>query len=502
MAKILSYTLILSICFSGSCLSQKHDNIWLMGIGGRHTHPEYGNAFLQFPLDTSTFQKEPLGRADTDYSNIAICNEDGALQFYTDGLFLYNKIHQKMAGTDSLTHGELAYFDQPQRAIVLPRPGYKNKYLIFHQTTIGLTFNSQNFLVSPDVRMTEVDMDQNIGLGKVTIKEKKVITDTVNNGQVSAVKHGNGRDWWLLSAVEITPTNFRRLLIAKDSIFESELISTGIREYVNKGQCTFSHDGSMYASCSFYGLSPNFTVYLDVYDFDRCSGELTWRGQDIYQGLYPACGVAFSPDSKLLYLSLGRKLMQYDMSQEQYQSTRLEIDTFDGFHDPIHTTFFMLQNAPDGKIYMSATNTVRYLHVINDPDIRGIGCNFKQHSLKLPVHNNFGVPNYPNYRLGPLKGSPCDSLPVVGTDTEDEIPLSLSPNPVSDELQIGYDLRGDYQHSIAEVWDMQGRLMVRQPLDSYQNRTSLSTRDWLPGIYAVRIVQYGRVLAWDKVVKQ
>ena len=77
-----------------------------------------------------------------------------------------------MAGTDSLTHGELAYFDQPQRAIVLPRPGYKNKYLIFHQTTIGLTFNSQNFLVSPDVRMTEVDMDQNIGLGKVTISQR------------------------------------------------------------------------------------------------------------------------------------------------------------------------------------------------------------------------------------------------------------------------------------------------------------------------------------------
>ncbi|MBL0190929.1 MAG: hypothetical protein IPQ18_06175 [Saprospiraceae bacterium] len=502
MTKIFFYTLILSICFAAPCFSQKYDNIWLLGKRGVNPFPDIGNAFLQFPLDTSTFHKEPLGRADTDYSNIAICNEEGTLQFYTDGLFLYNKMHQKMAGTDSLTHGELAYFDQPQRAIVLPRPGYKNKYLIFHQTTIGLTFNSQNFLVSPDVRMTEVDMDQNIGLGKVTIKEKKVITDTVNNGQVSAVKHGNGRDWWLLSAVEITPTNFRRLLIAKDSIFESELISTGIREYVNKGQCTFSHDGSMYASCSFYGLSPNFTVYLDVYDFDRCSGELTWRGQDIYQGLYPACGVAFSPDSKLLYLSLGRKLMQYDMSQEQYQSTRMEIDTFDGFHDPIHTTFFMLQNAPDGKIYMSATNTVRYLHVINDPNIRGIGCNFKQHSLKLPVHNNFGVPNYPNYRLGPLKGSPCDTLPVVSTDTEGEIPLSLSPNPVSDELQIGYDLRGDYQHSEAEVWDMQGRLMLRQPLDSYQNRTSLSTRDWLPGIYAVRIVRYGSVLAWDKVVKR
>ena len=502
MTKILFYTLILSICFSGSCLSQKHDNIWLMGYGGRQTHPEYGNAFLQFPLDTSTFQNEPLGRADTDFTNLAICNEGGALQFYTDGLFLYNKMHQKMAGTDSLTHGELAFFDSPQRAIVLPKPGYKNKYIILHQTTIGFIFNGQTYLISPDLRMTEVDMDQNNGLGKVVLKEKKIIVDTLNNGQVCAVKHGNGRDWWALSAKEIAPSSFRRLLITKDSVFESDFVSTGIRTFINTGQSTFSQDGSMYASCSFYGLSPNFTVYLDVYSFNRCSGELTWIGQDIYQGLYPACGVAFSPDSKLLYLSLGTKLMQYEMSLEQFQPTRMEIDTFDGNRDPFHTTFFMLQNAPDGKIYMSANNAVRSLHVINDPNIRGKGCNFKQHSLKLPVHNNFGVPNYPNYRLGPVKGSPCDTLPVVSTDTEGEIPLSLSPNPVSDELQIGYDLRGDYQHSVAEVWDMQGRLMVRQPLDSYQNRTSLSTRDWLPGIYAVRIVQYGRVLAWDKVVKR
>jgi len=295
-----------------------------------------------------------------------------------------------------------------------------------HQTTIGFIFNGQTYLISPDLRMTEVDMDQNNGLGKVVLKEKKIIVDTLNNGQVCAVKHGNGRDWWALSAKEIAPSNFRRLLITKDSVFESDFVSTGIRTFINTGQSTFSQDGSMYASCSFYGLSPNFTVYLDVYSFNRCSGELTWIGQDIYQGLYPACGVAFSPNSKLLYLSLGTKLMQYDMSLEQFQPTRMEIDTFDGNRDPFHTTFFMLQNAPDGKIYMSANNAVRSLHVINDPNIRGKGCNFKQHSLKLPVHNNFGVPNCPNYRLGPLKGSPCDTLPVVSTDTEGEIPLSTN----------------------------------------------------------------------------
>jgi len=85
-----------------------------MGYGGRQTHPEYGNAFLQFPLDTSTFQKEPMGKADSDFTNIAMCNEEGALQFYTDGLFLYNKLHQNMAGTDSLTQVNWLFLIRPK----------------------------------------------------------------------------------------------------------------------------------------------------------------------------------------------------------------------------------------------------------------------------------------------------------------------------------------------------------------------------------------------------
>ncbi|MBK9213345.1 MAG: hypothetical protein IPO14_10465 [Saprospiraceae bacterium] len=138
MVKNFWYILILHICFTAPCLSQKHDNIWLIGYGGRNTHPEYGNAFLQFPLDTSTFQKEPMGRADTDFTNIAMCNEEGALQFYTDGLFLYNKLHQNMAGTDSLTHGELAYFDTPQKLVVLPNQTIKTNTSSFMSVLIFL----------------------------------------------------------------------------------------------------------------------------------------------------------------------------------------------------------------------------------------------------------------------------------------------------------------------------------------------------------------------------
>ena len=49
------------------------------------------------------------------------------------------------------------------------------------------------------------------------------------------------------------------------------------------------------------------------------------------------------------------------------------------------------------------------LHTIEEPDFLGIDCNVNQHSIKLPVLHQ-SLPNFPNYRLGPIDGSSCDTL--------------------------------------------------------------------------------------------
>jgi PKD repeat protein len=51
------------------------------------------------------------------------------------------------------------------------------------------------------------------------------------------------------------------------------------------------------------------------------------------------------------------------------------------------------------------------MHVINRPNIKGVDCNVQQHFIEFP--NPYGnPPNHPNYRLGPLDGSPCDTLGI------------------------------------------------------------------------------------------
>ncbi len=127
-------------------------------------------------------------------------------------------------------------------------------------------------------------------------------------------------------------------------------------------------------------------------------------------------GVGFSPNSKYLYFNTNTTLLQYDLEAEDIEASKDTIAVYDGYISTfLPTTFFLQQLAPDGKIYLSCTNTVDVLHVIHNPDEAGQACNMEQHGTQLPTLNLFSIPNFPNYRLGPLDGSPCDTLGLNNT---------------------------------------------------------------------------------------
>lgn len=176
----------------------------------------------------------------------------------------------------------------------------------------------------------------------------------------------------------------------------------------NAGQAVFSPDGSTYAKLNSPG-SPG--AWLDIYDFDRCTGTLS-NYRKIFKKPGDICGLAISPNSRYLYLSLGRVLYQYDLYAADLAGSETVVGEYDGFQSPPlwPTFFFMLQLAPDGKIYMNSASNVNRLHVISAPDFAGAACQFQQHAFAIPTLNNWSLPNFPNYRLGPLDGSACDTL--------------------------------------------------------------------------------------------
>ena len=152
---------------------------------------------------------------------------------------------------------------------------------------------------------------------------------------------------------------------------------------------------------------------VQIYDFDRCTGQLSnQRTLVIKDSTGFGVGVSVSSDSRFLYVTRSRFAYQYDLGAPDIASTETLVALWDGFmSNNRRANFWLSQLAPDGRIYISGSNTLYHMHYINFPNRRdSIGCQFVQHGIQLPVVHRYDIPNFPNYRLGPLDGSPCDTL--------------------------------------------------------------------------------------------
>ena len=273
--------------------------------------------------------------------------------------------------------------------------------------------SNQSSLQSYHFYYSLINMAQNEGLGKVMSKNQVVIDDDLHKGKIVATKHANGRDWWAL--VRRYGTNeYYKISINPSGVFSGEIIVMGNPIPSNSiGQAVFSPDGSKYANVHVTG-SAGDPIYVSIYDFDRCSGELSNPIQFTYADTASCGGIAISPNNRFLYVSSFKYVYQYDLEAEDIEASRITVAVWDGYIEPgsniMATTFYLMQLAPDGRIYINSNNSAKHLHVIEHPDSLGLACGLCQHCFELPSVNSFSLPNFPNYRLGPLEGSPCDTL--------------------------------------------------------------------------------------------
>lgn len=154
-------------------------------------------------------------------------------------------------------------------------------------------------------------------------------------------------------------------------------------------------------------------------NFDRCTGLLDNQQTVPIPTTGNSSGAAISKNSRYLYVITTLEIYQYDLWAEEIGATQQTVAVYEEFLDPwFHTNFFMGSLARDGKIYVSSSNGVKSLTVIEHPDRPGDACAVNQHAVRLPVFMSFGIPTFPNHRLGPLDGSACDTLGI------DNLPLA------------------------------------------------------------------------------
>ncbi len=466
--------------------SQKFDNNWLMGYGINFDTFPFFKYNIQFNFDTNPPQiHDYLGNIRFDQGYNIISDSVGRTSLITNDCAIYDKDEQIILGGDSLKTGWefdeecniYGMFPFGQSTLFLPAPHEDDKIYLFHVSTYKST-QLPLIIYTQKIQYTTVNMKLNNGKGAVEKKRQVLLNGEFGYGQVTAVKHGNGRDWWLPTPVN-TGNKIHLSLLTKDTVFVHHAQEMGPK-WSNSGAffARFSSDGSKYVR-----FNPFYGVYL--YNFDRCSGELSnlthFNFIDSVESL--TCGAEFSPNGRWLYLCDYKHIWQLDTEAADVLSSKtLVADWFydSSFSQPLHDWFYSMQLCPDGKIYVSPPNGLNMVHIIQRPDLRGTDCKFEQHAIFFNYYYD-NRPNFPNYRLGALDGSPCDT---VGFDNR---PLAdFRPDP-SDTAGLAFkfwDL-SSYQPT-NWVWDFGDGSFNTEPSPNHVFAA--------PGFYTVCVTvsnQYG-----------
>ncbi|WP_020538955.1 PKD domain-containing protein [Lewinella cohaerens] len=413
------------LLFLGSALSaQKHDYHWITGYGGGEIsidQPWFGLSVLRFSdfgkLDTTNLQEPTMHMG---FFNTSISDEAGRLKYYSNGVGLNNHLHQLMQNGDGMSGnpgstGEGGGYAMMQGGVSAPWPGIPSQYILLQNKGRYFANDDDHNWKVTELLYSRIEMNANSGEGEVLEKLIPFLNDTVLWGKTTLVKHANGRDWWYLEN-KLDNNAFYRIQITPDGPQVDGQQSIGVPIYQGTGQAVFSPDGSKYIILN--TVSNDSGGVLNIYDFDRCSGLLSNPLYIAVDNDNGTGGVAISPNNRYLYQSSDWYIYQFDLWAEDIESTRDTVAVYDLNVDWFPTTFFAAQLAPDGKIYVICPNGVPVMHRIKYPDKGGDACMVEQHSVRLPTLNAFSIPNNPNYRLGPIDGSPCDTLGI------DNMPLA------------------------------------------------------------------------------
>ncbi len=494
MKKIISFLLITSCCFA-----QHQNNIWCFGDSASI---DFGNGIIPFASGMD-------GRG----SCTSIADSSGQLLFYAytaaNGTNFETNVftsqHQMMQNGDTIV-GEAWY----NELTIIPKPNSNNLYYLFSMGEVDIP--------TQGLWLNTIDMSANGGLGSVIQKNKRL--NTFRNADcVTAIKHGNGRDWWVFSKYsDLNATQFNRTytyLVTLDTIMPPIIQNLNNCTDGDVQRIIFNKEGDKMMQINSIG-------FMCEFDFDRCSGlfsnpaliypEQTSNFNRIFhEGAYSSDGSKFYASTRIFNTN-DTYLLQYDLTAPNIPAS---VDTLITLTSPVMAGAIRL--APDSKIYFSSyyycgfpgfpyPDTVynQYnmnLGVINFPDSAGAACDFQPFSFYLGGKRTYvGLPNNPDYNLGRLVGSPCDTLTSVAEILTDDLYFSISPNPSNGNFKINYPLPLNKTGAL-QIFDLTGKEVYNQILQHGKNHEFFSIKNLSDGIYLCKIAT-DNFVATKKIIIQ
>ena len=389
---LLKYFILIIILLPFNYLiAQKEANVWYFG--------EY------LGLDFNSGQPQKLsGMMRASRNCASMSDSSGNFLFATNGEAIWNRDKVIMQNGDSLKGSRAA----SAGVLIIKKPGSDHLYYVFtvpsYQNTPGLYYSV-------------VDMDLDNGLGAVT-QYKNIPLSAAWDGleKLTAVKHTNGQDVWVITR-KSEEVSYAAFLLTSTGIDDEPVISFSPERpvYFSRGSMKISYDKKYFITANATIALPEDDPYarFDVNRFNASTGEINFMysvriKDDNYNSNQQPNSIEFSPDSKLAYLctwtytsatgdSTEYRVYQYDMTlvedSAQFVQSALLIT---------HKGGTGLQLATDGKIYCGKKEyfdpaTGSFVNVIHYPWKRGTACYFEEDAIDFG--ENDVVRNLPNILL-------------------------------------------------------------------------------------------------------
>lgn len=409
----------------------------------------------------------------TDLVNAPYYDFQGNMVFYSNGIAVMDQT------MDTLQNGELYYnptFTAPENGsnvingtLILPKPGQPDQFYIFHSSYTEPV--PPAIIVYGDLYYSIIDMNLNGGAGGITTAKNVFLKDSLWTGNINAVRHGNGHDWWLIAGKNLSDTIYT-WLVTQDSIMGPYGQAKGWAFSTTGNvvwQTAFNETGDRFAIA--YAYQTGNIKRLLLADFNRCTGELA-NGQlltmtDVGAGAWQSgvIGVAFSKNGRFLYAGTGSSCFQFDLNAGNIQASRIKVGIHDNLPIPFPSGFSNMKLGPDGKIYCQTANGNYAIDVINYPDSTGISCDVQLRQIDFNATfgsngSNIGIlPHYPNYWLGALPGSICDTLVGINDAEDSEVHLTITPNPASNYCTLSFPAQK--QPGNLEIINALGEIVIK-----------------------------------------
>ena len=455
--------------------AQYHDAKWVLCFGQANYQT---NVILDFNNGQNPQVQLTNSIAPMLIENASISDEHGNLLFFTNGIHIYDKNLNLVPGGNLVlpydTVGSYVGLAQRQGCMFLPWPGDTNKYILLHTTKeLPLPFGIPGWIayhMPTHLNLTVLNKNLNNGNGGIVAINQIILHDTLANpgGGLAVTKHANGRDWWIIVKKHYR-NKFYKYLLTPSGIQNMGFQNAGLDFQPRLGDYyTFSPNGEILG-----GVIGNHRIAL--FNFDRCSGLLSnYQSVDNPNTNQYWCeDIDFSPNSTKLYTNELAKVFQYDLTNINtpgaVQSTQTIIaDTSwttlmcdsPGYSTKNLLTYAAL--ASDGRIYYASNISCPELTFIEYPDSMGLISAFNYAGINIINNNASAMPYFPNYRLGPVVGSVCDSL--LGVINLKPYEVMLYPNPAKDKINI--TSQRELHHVTISLISLQGQLIQQQYTNS------------------------------------